>query len=100
MRRCFFAPHSTAPCMYRPDGLPDRAHLIPKQRLRIAGIDDVWDNRAWVLSCRRHHHLFDQGYLPLSIADYPPEFIDFATEHGLHFVSERRGWRVGYREAA
>lgn len=100
---CFLKAFSDTPCMYRADGLPDRAHLIPAQRLRLAGLGEmeiVWDPRAWVLACRRHHHSLDNGFITLELADYPEDFISYATEHGLIWNPDRRQWRVGFRERA
>lgn len=79
---------------------PDPAHLIPKQRLRSKGIEEVWDKRAIVPACRHHHHMFDHGFLRLLEYQYPACFIDYATEHGLYWDDERRGWFVGYRARA
>jgi hypothetical protein len=31
---------------------------------------------------------------------YPPEFIDYCTEHGLYWNGQRDGWRVEHRGAA
>ena len=33
---CFFLDLGYVPCEYRADGMPDRAHLIPQQRLKAA----------------------------------------------------------------
>jgi hypothetical protein len=99
MTPCWLQQFSLAPC----DGPMDPAHLVPKQRLRNAGInpEDRWDRRAIVAACRAHHHLFDNGFIKLSLTDYPESFIDYATEHGLTWDPSRRQWRVfRQREAA
>ena len=65
---CWLAPFDPKgrPC----DGPLDRAHLIPKQRIRkrlsaggIVALEDqgpiVWHPAAWVCGCRLHHGNFD-----------------------------------------
>lgn len=67
---CFFAVHSEKPC----DGPMDRAHLLPKQRLRREVSDDprlVWHPSVWVWGCRRHHAAFDARMLRLAREDVP-----------------------------
>jgi hypothetical protein len=98
MTPCWLQQFSLAPC----DGPMDPAHLVPKQRLRNAGInpEDRWDRRAIVPACRRHHHLFDQKFMRIPLEEYPSEFIDYCTEHGLYWNGQRDGWRVEHRGAA
>jgi hypothetical protein len=89
---CFFAFLGWGPCRLRFDGRLDRCHLIEKQRLRQAGIENLWDERLWVPGCRHHHGLFDRKLRPLSLADYPPKLLAFAEAEGFAFVDERTGW--------
>jgi len=87
------------------DGQPDRAHLIPQQRMKRAGIRDhevLWDDRAWVKSCRTHHELFDHKMLRLDEGEYPDDLREFAAEIGFYWAGRRDGWRKEHteREAA
>lgn len=92
---CWFA--GQGPCGYGPwmlpTGLPDRAHWIPKQRLRDAGLTDadVWDPRVWTWMCRRHHHRFDQGFVQFGEYDYPAQLRAFAERHRFAY-DQRQGW--------
>lgn len=93
--RCFFGrfDKSGRPC----DGLWDAAHLIPKQRIKQAGIDsypDIWDRRIVRLSCRYHHHKADQGFIRLGFNDYPRSVMDWAHDHHFYWAGEREGWRA------
>ena len=83
--RCYFAQYDSKPCSFRDDGRPDRAHLIPKQRMRITNLPDgvVWDSRVWVPACRAHHHRFDMRFFNLKRDQLPPAIEDFAAEHRL-----------------
>jgi hypothetical protein len=99
---CWFKQFAPTPCEWRADGLPDRAHLIPKTRLRSAGLTEkqVWDRRSYELSCRKHHHAFDNGFLELSYHDYPWSLRSFARDYGFFYV-QGRGWlRETPQEAA
>jgi hypothetical protein len=70
-------------------------HLIPKQRLRDAGVpeDAIWDPRVWRWGCRGHHHAFDHGFVRLEELDYPDSVRDYAAEHGFAWFGVRDGWR-------
>jgi hypothetical protein len=97
---CYLAQFTDTPC----DGQYDRAHLIPQQRLRQAGIGAIaCDTRSWVPACRKHHHAFDFAKtIRLTLDQYPPAFCEFADQHGLYFDGPARGWVVpaAAREAA
>jgi hypothetical protein len=99
---CWFQTIGYTGCEYRADGQPDRAHLIPAQRLRREGLAHLaWDRRCWVPSCRRHHHLYDTKTLRLTREQYPPELRAFAEAIGFEFVDPRTGWvATRPREAA
>lgn len=87
---CFFKDLGYTGCEYRADGLPDRAHLIPAQRLRHNKLTpQVWDSRVYVLACRRHHHLFDNGFLKLTRDQLPHSVIEFAEQHDLEWSIAR-----------
>jgi hypothetical protein len=75
------------------DGRVERAHLVPKQRLRRDGLDeaDVWDPRVLVPLCRRHHHRLDQGFVEVDRADLPARFAGWLEEHGYGWAPGR-GW--------
>lgn len=92
MSGCFF--HGDGTC----SGLLERAHLIPKQRIkrelkyRLSADelhDVVWDPRVLVLACRRHHILFDAWRLrPLREA-LPEGVEEFARQWGFEAFLER-----------
>lgn len=88
---CFFAQLGFSGCEHRADGQPDRAHLIPAQRVRHAGLE-VWDDRLWVYGCRKHHHQFDHGFITLGSAQYPAGLREWATAHHFFYASPRSGW--------
>lgn len=92
-----FAPAGST-CDLGAIGHLQKCHLVPKQRLKNAGLHDMdilWDPRCWVWACERHHRQLDESKLiRLSLADYPRAFLDFASDHQLYFASERDGWRV------
>jgi hypothetical protein len=76
------------PCEWRADGLADRVHLIPAQRLRADGLGDhVWDQRVWVFGCRGHHHRFDHGFIHLAFGDLPRSLFHFAHEFAYVLVN-------------
>ena len=104
MTPCFFAQFTDTPCDFGPRGFPDPCHLIPKTRLKHAGIteqDLVWDKRNVVPGCRKHHGDFDSKRIRLFIEDYPLTLIAFASEHNFTFRGARDGWRHELqREAA
>lgn len=90
MSRCFFADLGHAGCEFRPGGLPDRAHLIPAQRLRHRKLTaHVWDSRVYVLACRKHHHMADNGFIRLSRDQLPRGVEEFAAQHGLEWSLDR-----------
>ena len=91
MPDCFFARLDEPPCDWRADGNPDRAHLIPKQRMRIRKLSlyVIWDPRAWVPACRRHHHRFDNHFFRLTRKQLPPPVEEFAAEHDLKWSHDR-----------
>jgi hypothetical protein len=67
---CFFARFSDEPC----DGPTDKAHLIPKQRIKREVSDDprlVWHPSVWVHACRRHHADFDNHVFRIARSDLP-----------------------------
>jgi hypothetical protein len=103
MIRCSF--HETlgweGTCQWRPDGQPDRCHLIRRQRLeRDRPEVDPWDERVWVYGCRHHHHLLDHGFRRLRPEQYPPAFLAFVQDEGLFWDADRRIWLCAHREAA
>jgi hypothetical protein len=94
MRECYFADHGApGPCRWRPDGKPDRCHLIEAQRLRIASLPDD-DPRLTVDGCRYHHGQLDLKFWRLRIKDYPQGVWDYAEEHGLEWFGYRQGFLV------
>ena len=107
--RCFFEDAGWGPCRMRFDGNFDPAHLIPKRRIvevfarRGEPCPDLWDERLWVPSCRRHHHLFDSKLRRLTLSEFPPKLLAWAQQHGFYFDQDRREWRgaaEAKREAA
>ena len=82
----------------RPDGRPDPAHWIPQQRLRAAGVEDLWHPASWAHVCRRHHTLFDQKTIRLTEEQYPREFRAWAALQGFWFAGPREGWRYAKGE--
>lgn len=93
-RICWLRRFADDDCFWRSDGNPDPAHLIPRQRLRLAGLsdDEQMDPRILVPACRHHHDAFDNKRLELELADYPEPARNFAFEHGFAFISPRVGW--------
>lgn len=71
------------------DGRMDRAHLLPKQRMRQHGIKDVWDERTWVFACRKHHTQFDARFIRISRFQLPAGTIAYALENGLEWSLDR-----------
>ena len=85
------------------NGRLERCHMIPKQRLKKAGItayEDVWDVRVWRWGCVRHHFLFDQHAIRLEREQYPSKVFEYAQEVGFDFIGPRTGWVQVHREAA
>lgn len=83
------------------NGRLDRAHLIPKQRMKKAGITDqdvIWDPRVWRWVCRAHHHALDMKFIHLTEDQYPPEVGEWADEHGFYFANVEAGWRKGHED--
>lgn len=99
---CAFKRMGFTGCEYREDGLPDRAHWVPqnriKQALRSRGLDAtdiglaLWDSRVWDWVCRKHHHLADHKVIRLASDQYPDGVKEWAAEHGFYFVDSRTGW--------
>lgn len=75
----------------------DPCHLIPKQRIKQAGLHSVAnDPRIIVPGCRRHHDRFDGrdalNKLDLRYGDYPPSVREWAREQGWFYSGVRSGW--------
>jgi hypothetical protein len=109
LTKCWFSKYDDTPCDFRADGLPDRCHLIPKQRLKEAYrrrklpehvvIARARDPRVLVLGCRKHHHLFDFAKkIRLKEEDYPERLHDYAQEYGWFYNGPAEGWRAEHRE--
>lgn len=83
--QCFFAARGDC------EGRLDRAHLIPKQRMRIRNMDKdiLWDPRCWVPMCRKHHTAFDHHFINLRRKDLPIGVEQFAAEHKLEWSLTR-----------
>lgn len=78
------------------NGRLQRAHMIPKQRIKQAGITDldvIWDERVWRHVCSAHHHALDMKFIYLTEAEYPESVGEWAAEHGFYFLSPSAGWR-------
>jgi hypothetical protein len=74
------------------DGQLQRAHWIPKQRMKQRGIrsqDVIWDERCWSFMCERCHHRFDKGFLSVKREELPFAIEGFAVDHGLEFSLDR-----------
>jgi hypothetical protein len=84
---CWLAQFTDTAC----GGLLDAAHLIPKQRMKRAGLPeaDVFDPRTGVSACRRHHNLFDNRSLRLARRDLPRVIEDWAQEHNFTWSLDR-----------
>lgn len=84
MSKCFF---ESPFC----DGPTDKAHLIPKQRLKKARLnqEQIWDKRVWTSMCRYHHHRFDNGFLRIPREDLPKGIEEYAAEHELAWSLDR-----------
>ncbi len=81
MTDCWFA--HLGGCDFRPDGRPDMAHLIPKQRLKKAGIrrpEALNDPRVVRPMCRKHHHQFDNGFITVTRLEIPRETEEYARQ--------------------
>lgn len=84
---CWLAQFEGGPC----DGPTDRAHLVPKQRIRreLHGHDPelvervVWHPSCWVHACRRHHADFDNRRFRVPRAALPGCVEVFARELDL-----------------
>src|SRR5258706_16474184 len=72
------------------DGFIQRAHLIPKQRMKIAGVigDMIWDERCWIPACKHHHHQWDNGFIMLDPDDFPPGIWSFAREISFYYRAD------------
>lgn len=86
-QKCWFRGIKEHEC----DGPLDRAHLIPKQRMRIKNLPDevVWDKRCWVWACRRSHTMFDHIGIDLKRSQLPDGVEEFALEYGLGWSLDR-----------
>lgn len=90
---CFLSRESR--CDFRADGKPDRAHLIPLQRIKRARNPEVpedqwWDPRVIVPLCRAHHHKFDNGFIKIARDDLAKTGVEeFAIEFGLSWSLDR-----------
>ena len=83
---CWLAQFSSKPC----DGPEDFAHILSKQWLRKAGIEDVWDRRWWVPACRLHHANWDNLRLVVPRSAIPKETEILAEVHGIGHLLDRR----------
>ena len=83
---CWLAQFTDTDCQ----GRMDRIHLVPKQVLKRAGIEDVWDERWWQPGCRWHHGQFDNYRLVVPRPALPWQVEHFAATHGLTWYMERR----------
>jgi hypothetical protein len=74
--------NASVPC----DGPMDKAHLLPKQRIKrqFAGSDPetlravIWHRSLWVPACRRHHGDFDNYVFRITREDLP-EGLEYAA---------------------
>jgi hypothetical protein len=73
-------------------GRLQRAHLIPKQRLK-RHVEDVWQPVLWVPACDSHHHKFDKHFILLQEEDYPQGLREWAAANGWVWINPTRGWR-------
>jgi hypothetical protein len=86
---CWFA--HLGGCELRADGQLDRGHLIPKQRMKKAGIkrpDAINDPRSWRPMCRKHHHQFDNGFIKVTRVEIPQETEEFAKQPDAKYHPE------------
>jgi hypothetical protein len=87
--------------MTKCEGRLVRCHLIPKQKIKLAG-GGVWDRRAWVWGCggvtgnSGHHGLLDHSRrLRLPREAIPAGTEEFAMELGLlWWLDQTYGERV------
>ncbi len=87
-RSCFFARYD--PKHRACFGRTDPCHLLEKQWLKRAGVEDVWDRRLWVEGCRRHHGLFDHHMISVPHEALPWDFLAVCDELGLAALVDRR----------
>jgi hypothetical protein len=101
---CFFA--HRGPC----DGPMDKAHLIPKARIRKeltsrtrafdgsvpTGPDwrgwlygAIWDPRVIVAACRAHHSAWDNRVFNIARGEVPQACEEYAEEYGLTWSLDR-----------
>lgn len=83
---CWFAGASSC------DGPLQRAHLIPKQRIKreaSRAFDVVWDPRVWAPMCERHHRRFDAGLERIDRGRLPVTVEEYAVEHRLGWSLDR-----------
>jgi hypothetical protein len=84
---CWLARFGDGPC----DGPMDRAHLVPRQRIRrqLHGQDPelvqrvIWHPSCWVWACRRHHGDFDNKRFAVPREALPECVEVFAAELGM-----------------
>lgn len=84
---CWWKDRGQGPC----DGPIDRAHWIPKQRIRrefrhLAAEtlkELVWHPAVWSPMCRRHHGDFDSGKLKVAREQLPVPVERYAEVFGL-----------------
>jgi hypothetical protein len=76
------------------DGPMDRAHLIPKQRIRreLRGdltreqLDEaIWHPSVWRWACRFHHGQLDNGAFHLDRSLLPASVAEFARIWGMEW---------------
>lgn len=92
-RVCWLAQFSDEPC----DGPIDRAHLVPKQRIRrqLTGMEPelvervVWHPSCWVYACRHHHANFDMKVLHVPRDRLPGCVEVFAAELDMVWSLQR-----------
>lgn len=84
---CFLRRFSDEPCPM--PSLHDLAHLIPAQRLRAERVPLELHWKPVVVACRRHHHLFDNGFLRIPRDQLPFDVEAFAIAHGLQWSLDR-----------
>jgi hypothetical protein len=76
------------------DGRIDRAHLLPKQRIKRLFRDRnpdalfamIWDSRVWIPACRKHHTMLDSKRLTIAREELPLTLWEYAAEHDLTWM--------------
>jgi hypothetical protein len=90
---CWFSQFCDRPC----DGPTDRAHLLPKSRIKreLRGqrqdlIDEaVWHPAVWVHACRFHHGQFDNRILRVKRSDVPRATEEWAVTMDMVWSLDR-----------